>query len=335
MNLNNINRNSTNRDSTNRDSTNRDSTNRDSASGDIENLVSAKQNSANQSSVNQEYQRQLLANIFNIEPAQELQFNKIEAAKAKDIKTENAADSPNSIVTQTALNVYTNNFIENGIRALSITFETVEGFIGEDSFRMLSRRYLKYEAKTSFDWAEYGSTLPTFIAEQDALQEYPFLSEVAQLDWLIHNAQREADKVFEAASFAHLESGDTSVLRFIPAPGLQVRQFRFPVVDLYRLVHDPEMQSEENELARKTLLKEIKISISDAINNATSRSLVLWRPEYKAQFEYVSDAQAEVMQQLNEQASVDAIIETIGTHNIDLVAWLSKAISNKLIFSVA
>lgn len=321
-----------NPNSINRDSANRDSTNRDSANVDIDNL-----NSTNQSTANQEYQRQLLAKIFNIEPARELQLNEIEAAKTKprDITTENAAASSISLVTQTGLNVYSNNFIENGIRALSITFPTVEGFIGEDSFRMLSRRYLKHEAKTSFDWAEYGNNLPVFIAEQEALQEYPFLSEVAQLDWLIHCAQREADKVFEAASFALLESGDTSVLRFVPAPGLQVLKFRFPVVDLYRLVHDPAMQSEENKLARETLLKEIKISISDAINNATGRSLILWRPDYKAQFEYISDAEADVMQQLIDQASVDTIIETIGTHHIDLVAWLSKAISNKLIFSVA
>jgi len=323
-------------------SINRDITNRDSANENAQNLNSANQSIANQSTANQstankEYQRQLLASIFNIEPAQDLKFNKVKASKAKDIhvENENAADSSISLVTQSALHVYTNNFVENGIRALSITFSTVEGFIGEDSFRMLSRRYLKHEAKTSFDWAEYGSSLPGFIAEQEALQEYPFLSEVAQLDWFIHNAQREADKAFEAASFARLENGDTSVLRFIPAPGLQVLKFRFPVVELHRLVHDPEMQLEENEPARKALLKEINLSIGDAINNAAPRSLILWRPEYKAQFEYVSDAEADVMQQLHEQASVDAIIETIGTHNIDLVAWLSKAISNKLIFSVA
>ena len=64
------------------------------------------------------------------------------------------------------------------------------------------------------------------------------------------------------------------------------------------------------------------------------RSLVLWRAEYKAQFEYLSDAEAQVIQNINEQASVDAVIETISTHNIDLVAWLTKAISNKLIFAV-
>lgn len=309
------------------DNPNRDSTTRDNTYGDSTKLQS----------VNQEYQRQFVAKIFQVEPSRNVEKKVVDADKPKpqDILTANAFDPPIKTATETGLNVYTNNFIENGIRALSITFPTVQGFIGEDSFRMLSRRYLQYETKTSFDWAEYGSSLPVFIEEQEALEEYPFLSEVAQLDWAIHKAQREPDNIFVAESFALLESGDTSLLRFLPAPGLQVLKFWFPVSDLYRLIHDPSLQSAQGALARQTLLTEIKISISSAINNSSPRSLVLWRPEYKAQFDYLSEAEADVMQQLIEQASVDAIIENIGTHNIDLVVWLSKAISNKFIFCVA
>jgi len=295
------------------------------------------QDNPNRDSALQEYQRQMVAKIFQVELSRDLENKTVDADKPKPQETQaaNATGFPIETATQAALNVYTNNFIENGIRALSITFPTVEGFIGEDSFRMLSRRFLKYETKTSFDWAEYGSSLPVFIADQEALEEYPFLSEVAELDWAIHKAQREPDKPFVAASFALLESGDTSLLRFLPAPGLQVFKFWFPVSDLYRLIHDPSLQSAQGALARQTLLTEIKIAISSAINSSSPRSLILWRPEYKAQFEYLSEVEADVMQQLVGHASVDAIIESIGTHNIDLVAWLSKAISNKYIFCVA
>jgi hypothetical protein len=289
------------------------------SSGDEEN---------NQAIANQDYQRQLIAKIFNMQPPSS-QKEPIESAERIRL------DTSIQVNIQSGLNVYTNNFIENGIRALSITFPTVEGLIGEDSFRTLSRKFLRQDAKASFDWAEYGITLPTFIEGQEALETYPFLSEVAQLDWLIHGVQRQADKEFEPSTFASLETGDTDLLRFTPAPGLQLLTFWFPVVDLYQLIHDPYLQSEEGILARKALLKKTTKSINNAINMATPRSLVLWRAEYKAQFEYISDAEADVIQQINAQASVNAVIDTIGTHNIDLVEWLSKAISNKLIFAVA
>lgn len=282
----------------------------------------------NQVNANQDYQRQLIAKIFNMRP-QSSQKEPIESAKRIRL------DASIQVNIHSGLNVYTNNFIENGIRALSITFPTVEGLIGEDSFRMLSRKFLRQDAKASFDWAEYGITLPTFIEGQEALETYPFLSEVAQLDWVIHGVQRQADKAFEPSTFASLETGDTDLLRFTPAPGLQLLTFWFPVVDLYQLIHDPYLQSDEGILARKALLKKTTKSINNAINMATPRSLVLWRAEYKAQFEYISDAEADVIQQINAQASVNAVIDTIGTHNIDLVEWLSNAISNKLIFAVA
>jgi len=304
----------------------------------------------NQVTANQAYQHQLVAKIFNMQPRVSLENATAERFQAEletetnsdvndqtDTQANTQTDAQNNIQTdtQTGINIYTNNFIENGIRALSITFPTVEGLIGEDSFRVLSRKFLRHEAKASFDWAEYGITLPTFIEGQEALETYPFLSEVAELDWTIHCVQRETDKKFQPATFASLESGDTSALRFIAAPGLQTRNFWFPVAYLYQLIHEPYLQSEEGILARKALLKKITELINNAINMTAPRSLVLWRAEYKAQFEYVSDAEADVIQKINAHASVDLVIETIGTHNIDLVEWLTKAISNKLIFAVA
>jgi hypothetical protein len=304
----------------------------------------------NQLTANQVYQRQLVAKIFNMQSRESLESETAKRMQAEfkaatnskvndqaEVQANIRINTQNDIETdmQTGLNVYTNNFIENGIRALSITFPTVEGLIGAGSFRLLSRQFLRHEAKASFDWAEYGIALPTFIDSQDALEMYPFLSEVAELDWVIHRVQREADRKFQLATFASLESGDTSVLRFIAAPGLQTRNFCFPVAELYRLIHEPYLQSEEGVLARKTLLKNTTELINNAINRVTPRALVLWRAEYKAQFEYVPDAEADVIQKINAHASVDVVIETIGAHNIDLVEWLTKVISNKLIFAVA
>jgi len=132
-------------------------------------------------------------------------------------------------------------------------------------------------------------------------------------------------------------------LVFVPAPGLQVHRFLFPVLELYQLIHEPHLQSELGAQARQELLKYVKAEVTkvlnsdsgDAIKNDELRSLVLWRPEYKAQFEYVSEAEADVIRKIKTQSSVDAIIEHIGSHNIDLLTWLTKAISNKFIFAVA
>lgn len=151
--------------------------------------------------------------------------------------------------TQKALNIYHNNFIENGIRALAITFPSVEGLIGADSFRILAKHYLIDEPKTQFDWGDYGESFSEYIDEQEALAEYPFLGEAAELDWLIHLIQRKGDIEFRAQTFAKLETNDSADLRFVPAPGLTLMLSWFPVVDLHQLVHDPYLQSDEGVLA--------------------------------------------------------------------------------------
>ena len=253
------------------------------------------------------------------------------AEASEQYSTKAASQTSN---TQKALNIYHNNFIENGIRALAITFPSVEGLIGQDSFRILAKHYLIDEPKTQFDWGEYGDSFSEYIDEQEALAEYPFLGEAAELDWLIHQVQRDGDLEFQAETFAKLETEDSERLRFIPAPGLSLMPSWFPVVDLYQLVHDPYLQSEEGVLARQELLKNITKSINNAINSEPPRSLVLWRAEYKAEFEYLSDAEALVIQKILSGDSVSQIIEALGEHNLDLVTWLTNAITKKLIFAV-
>ncbi|MBF7072122.1 putative DNA-binding domain-containing protein [Glaciecola sp. MH2013] len=248
------------------------------------------------------------------------------------------AEKNKEIKAEQALNIYQNNFLENGIRALAITFPTVENLISPESFRVLAKHYLLHYEKSAFDWAEYGASMPEFIDEQDALADSPFLSECAELDWLIHRIQREADADFVAESFAKLEITELSALRFTPAPGLCIMPSWFPVVDLYQLVHDPYLQSKEAVLAREDLLKNINKSINNALNSAINseppRSLVVWRAEYKAQFEYVSDAEASVINHILSEEPVSQVIEAVVKHDLDLSEWLSEAIQKKRIFAV-
>lgn len=297
-------------------------------------------------SENQSYQRVLIENIISVK----------------------SSTDKHDALTRQALNVYSNNFIENGIRALSITYPTVEAFVGEGSFRILAKKLLQHEPKVSFDWAEYGQLLPELIEDQEALKEYPFLSEVAALDWAIHHSQRAANITFNPTSFSLMETGDTSTLIFMPAPALQIMTCFFPIVELYQLIHDPYLQSQEGVSARQELLEnitrsinavivneaheaneentaidneanteintEINNEINNEINSATPRSLVVWRAEYKAQFEYVSKGEAAVMRKVIKRASVNDVIECISEQDINLVEWLTKAISNKFIFAV-
>ena len=144
--------------------------------------------------INSEYQNELIKFIFH-KPGSRLSLE-----QAPDV--------------QRSLDIYRNNLFENAYRALSITFPTVEALMGRRAFRSLIIKLLQSEAKTQFDWAEYGLSFPACIAEQEDLEEYPYLQEVARYDWLIHQTQRQADKPARPDSFVLLQEAPLDGLYF-------------------------------------------------------------------------------------------------------------------------
>jgi len=228
--------------------------------------------------------------------------------------------------------VYHNNFIENGIRALSITFPTLLYFMDEPDFRALAREYLLAVPKTQFDWADYGHDLSDFMMTHPNFAQLPYLSEVAELDYLLHEVQRSEDISFDAASFQLLSEQDPNQLVFLTAPGFDIAKFIFPVDMLHQLSTTPILQEEGK--ARNAFLIKLNNSMSDARKSEQARSIVVWRPDYKAEMLIVSDDAKEVFQHLNNRDSVASIFAAFAEQTEQLSTWLSEQISQKRIYGV-
>ncbi|MFC4700183.1 putative DNA-binding domain-containing protein [Glaciecola siphonariae] len=228
--------------------------------------------------------------------------------------------------------IYHNNFVENGIRALSITFPTLAHLMDEGDFRALARAYLLSDIKTEFDWADYGDGLADFLMRQEQVSALPYLSEVAELDWLLHQVSRKADKTFDAESFALLNEQNPAALEFELAPGFTLAKFFFPVEQLYRLAHDAELRVAG--ATRDQFIQQLNKSISDAINLDTPRSIMLWRPDYKAEMLSLNDHDAIVFQQLQNKRSVADIFAHFTDQVDHLQAWLSEQIMQKRIYGL-
>lgn len=233
---------------------------------------------------------------------------------------------------QAGVQVYHNNFIENGIRALSISFPTVAFFVEEADFRALAREYLLAQPKTQFDWADYGESFADFIMAHPNLVELVFLSELAELDWLIAQVQRSEDKIFEGESFALLNEHSLDRLVFEPAPGFIIAKFFFPVSQLYQLANDAELAVEGPQ--RSAFMRTLNKSMSDAINLDTPRSILLWRPDYQAQILSLDDSETALFTQLQNAESIDHIFSHFADTPEQISIWLSEQIVQKRIYGV-
>lgn len=228
--------------------------------------------------------------------------------------------------------IYHNNFIENGIRALSISFPSLAYFMKEYDFRALAREFLLTHPKTQFDWADYGQNLPAFIMSHPNLVELPYLAEVAELDWLLQQVQRSSDKHFDGESFALINESDPSKLIFDMAPGFRLASFFFPVALLFQLATDVTLA--EQSAKRDVFMQKLNKSMADAINIDTPRSIMLWRPDYKAEMFSLSRGEQVLFKQLENAESIADIFSHFADTPDQISTWLSEQIVQKRIYGV-
>lgn len=228
--------------------------------------------------------------------------------------------------------VYHNNFIENGIRALSISFPTLAYFMDEANFRALARAFLLAHPKHQFDWADYGQALPSFLMSYPDRLEYPYLVEVAEMDWLLQEVQRCADKRFDGESFSLLEKESLESLQFDTAPGFTIASFFFPVDMLYQLANDAALA---NPGARRdAFVHKLNKSMSLAINSDNPRSMLLWRPDYKPEVLSLTDHETTPMTALKNRQSIADVFSHLADKPAHISDWLNKQIASKRIYGV-
>jgi len=112
-----------------------------------------------------------------------------------------------------AMAVYRGNVFGNWAGALAGAYPVVRRIVGEEYFEALARRYARAHPSASGDLNEYGEALARFLAEDDDVQDLPYLPDVARLEWLAHRA-------YFAAEAAPFEPARAAEARLAPACGL-------------------------------------------------------------------------------------------------------------------
>lgn len=228
--------------------------------------------------------------------------------------------------------VYHNNYVENGIRALSISFPTLVYFIEQANFRALAKAYLLAHPKTQFDWADYGKTLPQFLLSHPIAVKLPYLTEVAELDWLIHELGRCVDKPFDGESFTLISELDLSQLVFEPAPGFNLATFFFPVMPLYRLANEPTLALAGPE--RDAFMQSLTVTMGQAKHIERAGTIMLWRPDYKAEMLCLSESEAGIFTQIAKKQSIATVFSHFSDQPQQIPLWLSEQIVKKRIYGV-
>lgn len=100
---------------------------------------------------------------------------------------------PGLIAMGGRFDVYRNNVVASLSAALARTFPVVEQMLGDDYFRALAAEFVRRHPPGERVVARYGAAFPSFLEGFEPLREYPYLPDLARLEWARIEAWHAAD----------------------------------------------------------------------------------------------------------------------------------------------
>ena len=122
--------------------------------------------------------------------------------------------NPNpSIDGQVAIDIYRNNSIGTRKKTLEAIYRVVERILGEQCFNGLAYEFVTTSPSSDPDLNVYGEGFPDFLRtivwQQGAFKGFPYLPDLACLEWIVHATYYSGDDpLFSVADFSAI---DTSV----------------------------------------------------------------------------------------------------------------------------
>lgn len=224
------------------------------------------------------------------------------------------------------LEIYQRNLIANASRALAISYPTVEQLLGEEDFTVATRFFIAQEPPVIGDWGVWGAGFPAWIKQQEALSDYPYLADCAQLDWYQHCCERAENSAPAPETLAYLSefSADSVVLQLSPA--CQVVESSYPVVDIWS-AHRPSATAEDVD----TYLSAARQKLAQGVG----QNALIWREQWVGQIIELNTVEARWWQALIAGCTFAEAIQRVEEDDFPLSDWLLNAVQRQWILGVA
>lgn len=151
--------------------------------------------------------------------------------------------------------IYRNNIFQSLTGVLEAAFPTIRNLVGGENFAVLSHRYIAAHPPRRPQLYAYGGAFAAFLAGfAPAVEELPFLPDLARVEWAVNEAYFEADaEPLAAGHLSGLAPERYAGLRLGLHPTVRLIGSDWPVWDLWGLeaLPDPWPQGGQRVLVRR------------------------------------------------------------------------------------
>lgn len=138
-----------------------------------------------------------------------------------------------------SLGVYRRNIFGAFNEALSAVYPRTKAWLGAKKWQAMLLQHNTHFTTGNTDLNYFGEALPKwvnqFIQSNTESNNTPFLADLAQLEWYVHQAQLTADDpVFPATAFSILAEAPANTLRLKPSVTLSLHYSHYPLDELWQ-----------------------------------------------------------------------------------------------------
>ena len=135
--------------------------------------------------------------------------------------------------------LYRGNLSATWDKVLAAAFPVIRQLLGEEFFSALARAYGMAHPSNSPDLNQFGAGFGQFLAGFEHVADYPYLPDMARLEWALHRAYYAPDgAALDGATLAALSPDDFEQACFALHPAASLFQSGWAVVPLW-LAHQP------------------------------------------------------------------------------------------------
>jgi len=145
------------------------------------------------------------------------------------------------------LEIYRTNVRSLHVSVLMSVYPVCEKILGSDYFKQIAVKYFKQNPSRSVDLNEYGELFADFLQQlsqqRPELTDYPYLADLAQLEWQIQKVYFAADNVkLDVLEFQKTYANNPGEIKFSLQEGMSILESEFPIAELWE-VHQADSET--------------------------------------------------------------------------------------------
>jgi hypothetical protein len=209
------------------------------------------------------------------------------------------------------IKIYKDTINAQLINTLKIVFPICESMLGTEFFSAMSFQYIKNYPSESSNLNEYGKYMSVFMKDFKPLEEYPYFSDIASMEYNYDEVKRSAYTQIDDKDLSNFEESQYNSLIFKPAESLKLFSSPFKVAEIWKMYEDND-------------IKELDISTDTTYN-------VIYKVYSKTIVKEITYFEYEFLNASKKDLSLEEIVENYPEIIDNLGGIIASILQNKII----